>query len=97
MNAINRKISAWLPILLSLAMMGVLLYFVKSNGGVAQPEADEGTGAHLFQIWLAVESLMLLFFALRWLPKAPRQGFFILTLQILAILLVAFPVFYFQL
>jgi hypothetical protein len=50
-------------------------------------EADEGTGAHLFQLWLVLEPLMVGFFAVKWLPLAPKQALLILAFQILAALL----------
>jgi hypothetical protein len=45
--------------------------------GVPHREPDEGAAAHLFQIWLAVEVLMVAFFAIKWLPLAPTQALLI--------------------
>ena len=44
-------------------------------------------GAHLFQLWLVLEPLMVGFFAVKWLPRAPKQALFILALQIVVALL----------
>ena len=70
-------------------------YFVSS--GPPKPEADEGTGAHLFQIWLVLEALMIPFFAITWVPQAPKQALVILAIQILLVLMGCAPVFYFKL
>ncbi|MDO8600518.1 MAG: hypothetical protein Q7R73_02775 [bacterium] len=60
-------------------------------------EADEGTLAHLFQLWLVLEVFIVPFFAIKWLPQAPKQALIILAIQIVAALLVIAPVFYFKL
>ncbi len=54
--------------------------------GIAREE-DEGIGAHLFQLWLVLEPLMVGFFAVTWLPRAPAQALFIMVLQISTALL----------
>ena len=47
--------------------------------GIAH-EADEGTAGHLFQILMAAQVPVVAFFAVKWLPRAPRP-----TLQVLAL------------
>lgn len=61
--------------------------------GVPIHEADEGMGAHLFQIWLVLEILMIAFFAIRWLPERPIQTLLVLVIQIVAALAACAPVF----
>jgi len=75
--------AALLFLLIYLAMFGVVYH------------EDEGTPAHLFQIWLSLEMIMILFFAVKWLPQKPKQASFIFLIQIIAVLAVCFPVFYF--
>ncbi len=65
--------------------------------GLPVREADEGTGAHLFQIWLLLEPFMVGFFAVKWLPQKPRQALLVLAIQIVAALAACAPVFYFKL
>jgi hypothetical protein len=60
-------------------------------------QPDEGTGAHLFQIWLVLEVFMVGFFAVKWLPQKPKDTLFVLAIQIVAVLIVCAPVFYFKL
>lgn len=64
--------------------------------GIVRSE-DEGIGAHLFQLWLVSEPFIIGYFAMRWLPRAPKQGLIILAAQILAAILPCIPVFYFSL
>ena len=63
----------------------------------SSPRADEGAAAHLFQIWLAVEVLMVAFFAIKWLPLAPTQALLILAIQIVAALAACAPVYFLNL
>ena len=95
-TSIIKQPSAWIPIALSFAILGVMLIYI-TGFGPPQPEADEGLGAHLFQIWLALEALLIPFFAITWLPHAPRQALFILAIQIALVFAACFPVFYFGL
>jgi hypothetical protein len=44
-------------------------------------EADEGTAAHIFQLLMVVQLPIIAYFALKWLPRAPRQALQILALQ----------------
>jgi hypothetical protein len=65
--------------------------------GIPHREADEGTAAHLFQIWLALEVLMIGFFGIKWLPQKPKQAVAVLAIQIVAALAACVPVLYFNL
>jgi GrpB-like predicted nucleotidyltransferase (UPF0157 family) len=89
---------AWVPIVLSLAMI-VYIYSLLALNGIPQPDpnADEGVAAHLFQLWLVVEFLMIVFFAFKWLPRTPKSALIILAIQIFLVLVGCFPIFYFKL
>ena len=88
--------SAWIPIALSLTVVAAMLVHI-ATVGVPVRQLDEGAGAHLFQIWLVIEVLMLSFFAVRFLPQRPKQAVIVLGIQILAVLAGCAPVFYFKL
>ena len=62
-------------------MLGVFCLYL---AGVipSEPTGDEGTAAHLFQLWLVLEVFTVVFFALRWLAAKPREALMILGLQI---------------
>jgi hypothetical protein len=70
---------ALIPLAASLAALGIVLGHVAVYGIVH--EADEGTAAHLFQILMAGQVPVVAFFAIRWLPKAPRRALLVLVLQ----------------
>ena len=96
MNSILKKPSAWIPVALSLAVLVIMIVCIAMFGPPIR-ESDEGVGAHLFQIWLVVEIFMVAFFAIKWLPRAPKQALVVVTIQIIAVLAVCAPVFYFKL
>ena len=96
MKSLLKKPSAWVPVAMSLLVLAAMLITIVVSGApVRQP--DEGTGAHLFQIWLALEALMIAFFALKWLPQRPAQALLVLVIQVAAVLAGCAPVFYFRL
>jgi len=72
--------SAFLPVAMSLAALGVVLIHVAMFGAVR--EADEGTAAHIWQILMAAQVPIVAFFAIKWLPRTPRQTLQVLALQV---------------
>jgi hypothetical protein len=60
-------------------------------------EADEGTVAHLRQLLMAGQAPVLAFFAIKWLPRAPKQTLYVLALQAGAALASIAPVFFLNL
>ena len=75
-----KRPSAILPVLLSLAALTVVLGHMALVG--VGREADEGTAAHLFQLFMAAQIPVMMFFAIKWLPRAPWQTFIVLALQL---------------
>lgn len=71
--------SAFLPLAMSLAALALVLGHAAIFGVVH--EADEGTAAHIFQLLMAAQVPIVAFFALKWLPRAPRQALQVLALQ----------------
>ncbi len=74
--------SALAPMAMSLAALSLVLGHAAIYGIVH--EADEGTAAHLFQILMAGQVPVIVYFAAKWLPKAPRQALQMLGLQLVA-------------
>jgi hypothetical protein len=91
---IIRKPSAFIPIAMSLAAISVLLGYLVLHGPA--PQADEGGAAHLFQLLLVAQLPVVAYFALRWLPRFPKQAFEVLVLQAAAGLAALAPVFIFH-
>src|SRR5437868_346433 len=77
-----RQPSAWLPIAMSLAGLGLVVLHVARYGIVH--ETDEGTSAHLFQLLMVLQVPIVLLFAVKWLPRAPRGAIGVLALQAVA-------------
>lgn len=74
-----RKPSAFLPVAMSVAALTVVLVHAAIYGIIH--EADEGTAAHLFQLLMAAQLPVIAFFAIKWLPRAPKQALGVLALQ----------------
>jgi len=74
--------SAFLPLAMSLAALALVLGHVAVYGIVH--EADEGTPAHIFQILMAAQVPIVGYFAIKWLPQAPKQALIVLALQAVA-------------
>jgi hypothetical protein len=74
-----RQPSAFLPLAMSLAALSLVLGHFAIYGIVH--EADEGAPAHIFQILMATQVPIVAFFAIKWLPRAPRQALYVLALQ----------------
>lgn len=71
---------------MSLTALAILLGYVALYGVAQQPQADEGTAAHLFQLLMGGQVPIIMFFALRWMPEMPKQALQVLALQILTTL-----------
>ena len=87
--------SACLPVAMSVAALTLVIAHVSIYG--AAREADEGAAAHLWQLLMAGQVPVIAYFALRWLPQAPRRALPVIALQIVAALAACAPVYYFRL
>jgi hypothetical protein len=87
--------SAFLPVAMSFAALATVLAHVVMFGVVR--EADEGTAAHIFQLLMIAEVPLVAFFAIKWLPRSPRQALQVLALQVGAALAALAPVFFLNL
>jgi hypothetical protein len=90
-GTIIRQPSAFLPVAMSLTALAMVLGFLAINGVVHQ--ADEGAEAHIWQLLMAGQMPIMAFFAIKWLPRAPRQTLPVLALQVGAALASMAPVF----
>lgn len=90
-----RRVSAWLPLVMSLAALATVIIHIVRFG--VTREADEGAAAHIWQILMAGQLPIIAFFAIKWLPRNPKSALMILALQAAAGLAALAPVFYFNL
>ena len=87
--------SAFVPLAMSFVALATVLFHIDVYG-VAR-EADEGPAAHIFQLLMAGQAPVVAFFAIRWLPRIPKQALLVLTLQAGAALAALAPVFFLDL
>ena len=96
-RAVLKQPSAFLPVAMSLTALAVVglaaMYNILHYGHGLVREPDEGTAAHLWQLLMAGQLPVLLFFAIKWLPRAPKQTLYVLALQAGAALASMTPVF----
>jgi len=76
---------------MAIAALAVVLVQIALFGTARQ--ADEGTAAHLWQILIVAQLLVIAFFAIKWLPRAPRQAIGVLVVQAVGLLAAVAPVF----
>jgi hypothetical protein len=91
LSAIMRQPSAFLPVTMSLLALATLLVAFVTGGLVR--ETDEGTAAHIWQLLMGGQMPIVAYFAIKWLPQAPRQALYVLALQVGIALAALAPVF----
>ena len=87
-----KRPSAFIPVAMSMTALAVLLGSIALFGVVH--EKDEGATAHIWQILMAGQLPVLAFFAIKWLPRAPKPTLCVLSLHALAALASIAPVFF---
>lgn len=90
-DQVLRRPSAFLPIAMSLTALAIVLIDISIFGAARQP--DEGAAAHLWQILMAGQVPVFLWFAIQGLRKAPRFAWRIVALQAGAALASCAPVY----
>jgi hypothetical protein len=84
--------SALLPLAMSLSALSVVALHVAVYGTAR--EADEGAAAHIWQLLMAGQLPVMLFFLATHLTKAPRQTLAVLAAQVGAALAALAPVYF---
>jgi hypothetical protein len=90
-RATLKQASAFLPLIMSAIALAIVLAFLAVNGPA--PQADEGTAAHLWQLLMAAQVPIVLYFAMTRVPRSPRTAVPVLGLQVAAALVAMAPVF----
>ena len=91
MKAILKNPSAFLPLAMSFGALATVIVYVAIFGTARQ--TDEGTAAHIWQMLMAGQIPIILFFAIKWLPRTPKQALLVLVLQGSAVLMALAPVY----
>lgn len=96
-GAVLRNSSAFVPPAMSLAALALLgaayIFGLATGQGGLVREPDEGSIAHLWQLLMAGQLPVLAFFAIKWLPRAPKQALCVLALQVAAVLAAMAPIY----
>jgi hypothetical protein len=74
-----KRPTGFLPLAISAAFLVPLLAGVAR--GTLTRQHDEGTAAHLFQVLMPLQLVVIVWFAGSWLPKRPRSAALVLSLQ----------------
>ncbi len=90
-TSVMRSPSAFLPVVMSLGALATVLTVLALRGPA--PQADEGVAARIWQLLMLFQVPIVAVFALKWLPRSPRQAIPILALQAGAGLVALAPVF----
>ena len=85
-----RQPSAFVPLLMSLAALCLILMVVAFHG--TEPRTDEGTAAHIWQLFMAVQVPIVAFFAARWLPRERKQAVRILLFHAAGMIAAVAPI-----
>lgn len=75
-----RPLAAWAPIAMSLAALAVVLFRIATVG--TAPQGDEGAEAHIFQLLIAGQVPILIFYAVRWLPRDTKAALLVIGVQL---------------
>jgi len=92
--ALMKRPSAFIPVGMSAIALAIVLGYAAIFGIARQ--ADEGTAAHTWQLLIAGQLPVIAFFAIKWVPKHPKQGLLVLGLQLASAIAAMFPVWWFR-
>ncbi len=84
LRSLMKRPSAYLPLAMSLTALALVWGYV-ARYGVAR-QADEGALAHTWQLLMAGQVPLILFFVFKWVRRAPRQTCYVLAQQAAAAL-----------
>ena len=91
MKVILKNPSAFLPLAMSFGAFATVIIYVAIFGTARQ--TDEGTAAHIWQMLMAGQLPIIIFFAIKWLPRTPKEALLVLVLQGSAVLMALAPVY----
>jgi hypothetical protein len=95
MKLLIKQPSGYIPMAMSLVALALVVGHIAIFGVVHEP--DEGTTAHLWQLLMAGQLPVVAYFAVKWLPRTPRNASRVLALQLVAAVAACAPVYLFRL
>jgi hypothetical protein len=85
--------SGVLPLLMSLLAMSAVVEYAVRFG--TAPQSDEGTAAHVWQLMMGCQLPIVLYFAVRWVPRLGRRAAGVTTAHLVAAFAAVVPVWWF--
>jgi len=92
MLGLLKRPSAYVPLVIS--AMFLTAFTIGNIQGTLVRQPDEDTGAHLFQILMPTQALIIAFSAIFWLPRNRRAALQVLAVQCSAALAVLAVVYF---
>src|SRR6476620_3152604 len=89
--SLHKRPSGFLPVVMSLGALPTMQKNLALHGPA--PQQDEGTAAHIWQILMAAQAPIVLFFAIKGMPQSPKQAVPVLAFQVGAAIAAMAPVF----
>ena len=86
-----RPPTAWAPIAMSLVALAIVLFHIAMFGTARQ--RDEGTEAHMWRLLMAGQVPILIVYAVKWLPRAPKAALQVIGVQLGAAVAALAPVY----
>lgn len=86
-----RPLTAWIPIAMSLAALGAVVFHLALYGPAPQP--DEGAAAHIWQLLMAGQAPILIAHAVLWLRRAPKAALQVMAVQLCAVAAAVAPIY----
>jgi len=83
-NSLFKQPSAWIPLAMSFVALAMIVVFVAINGFASSGNGDEGAPARIFQLIMIAQLPIAGYFAVKWLPKQPKQSLMVLAFQAIA-------------
>jgi len=83
-NTLFKQPSAWIPLAMSFVALAMIVVFVAINGFASSGNGDEGAPARIFQLIMVAQLPIAGYFAVKWLPRQPKQALMVLALQAFA-------------
>lgn len=79
---------------MSLTALSIVIGYAAMFGVARQ--ADEGAAAHIWQLLMAGQIPLILFFVFKWFPTQGKQASLVLAIQVAAALAAMLPVWWFR-
>jgi len=93
-NSLFKQPSAWIPLVMSFAALAMILVYV-ATFGIVQNQ-DEGAPARIFQLIMLAQLPIAGYFAVKWLPRQPKQSLMVLAIQAVAWIIPIVTIIYFE-